>query len=104
MESVIVSLYPLVGLLSLIAYLPQILNLIKAQSDCSTVSLTSWMIWLLSSGLTWWYSAVAVDDFAFFAVSSIHFICISAVVALIAYNRYIRFRHLRVDIVADQVV
>ncbi|MBG77964.1 MAG: hypothetical protein CL570_02905 [Alphaproteobacteria bacterium] len=104
MKGVIITLYPLAGLVSLVAYFPQILNLMRAEEDCETVSLASWMIWLLSSGLTWWYSAVAVDDFAFFAVSSIHFVCISAVVALIAYNRYIRFRHLRVDIVADQVV
>ena len=109
MKGVIVSLYPLVGLVSLIAYMPQIINLIRANADCETVSLTSWLIWFLSSGLTLLYSAVGADDIAFFAVSSVHFVCISAVVLLIDYNRYVRFRYLgvadlRVDSVKETVV
>lgn len=85
-------LYPMVGFISIAAYMPQIVKLLLAKADCANMALSSWLIWLVTAAITLAYAVYGVADLIFSAVSFVNFALIAVTSALIVYNRYIRFR------------
>ncbi len=94
MESVAVFLYPMVAIISVIAYLPQIKLLIFAQSPPEQLATSSWLMWWLSSAISLFYGLLHMNDTMFCIVSGLTLALVSATIVLILYNKYFRFRPL----------
>ena len=92
MDVIFTFLYPIVGLVSIIAYIPQLKSLIFAKTICKDMSLTSWLLWSGTSIITAGYASFAVKDLMFAATSIVGCFFVLAVSGLIIYNRYFRFR------------
>ena len=82
-----VFLYPVVAIISLFAYIPQIRTLISTKSNCEEISLSSWYLWILGSGISLGYGIFHLQDFLFTLTCAISLILMSAVVALVLYRR-----------------
>ena len=91
MESVFVFLYPLLTINTIIAYLPQIVQLIKAEKASDDISLTSWYLWLGGGVIALGYGLFHLQDFMFCLTTALNLLFMGAVVGLILYNRHIRF-------------
>ena len=91
MEQFFVFLYPVVVLVSIIGYIPQIKELFTAKEKLVGISLSSWMIWLLSSFLLLWYGVFHLQDFMFCLTTGVATALIAGTTALVVYNRYFQF-------------
>lgn len=80
-------LYPLVFLIGMAGYAPQIYMLISTPTDAASISLTSWFIWALSWAVSLLYGAFHLHDTMFIAVASMNVACIVTVIALVMYRR-----------------
>ena len=91
MEQFFVFLYPVVVLVSIIGYIPQIKELIFAKQPLKGISISSWLIWLLSSGLSLGYGVFHLHDLMFCLTTGVATLLIAGTTALILYNRYFQF-------------
>lgn len=91
MESVFVFLYPLLTINTIIAYLPQIVQLMKAEKASDDISLTSWYLWIGGGVIALGYGLFHLQDFMFCLTTGLNLVFMGAVVGLILYNRHVRF-------------
>ncbi|MCB1538152.1 MAG: hypothetical protein H6865_08330 [Rhodospirillales bacterium] len=91
MESIFVHLYPLVGVVSLMGYMPQIWRLIRAKTLESEISLHSWMTWVGTYCISLGYAALHLRDFMLILTVVLNLAATVAVVGLVLYNRHVRF-------------
>ena len=91
--SLFVFLYPLVVIISIVGYFPQIKNLIWTDTKPVNISIHSWYIWCLSGFLTLGYAVFHLKDLMFTLTSAVSFLLIVATTALIHYNLYYRFEN-----------
>lgn len=91
MEQLFVALYPLVAIVSLAAYIPQIMELVKAKNADDKISLKSWCLWIFTYTLTLGYGITHLKDPMFIATTIFGLAAIVTVVGLVTYNRYFRF-------------
>lgn len=91
MENVFVILYPLLTINTIIGYLPQIRQLIKATKPTDDISLSSWYLWILGSVIALGYGVFHLQDFMFCLTTSVNMVLMIAVVALVLYNNHLRF-------------
>jgi hypothetical protein len=87
MGELFVYLYPLVTIISVLGYIPQIKSLIKTQSNCADIALSSWYLWTVSSLISIGYGLFHIKDVMFIITCTISFILIASVTALILYRR-----------------
>ncbi|MCB9989473.1 MAG: hypothetical protein H6868_09120 [Rhodospirillales bacterium] len=90
-EQLFVFLYPVVAIITIIAYVPQIKTLITATSIPNNISLSSWLMWCCSNFLAFGYAMTHVQDMLLALVTGMNLLMVITTTALIAYNRYIRF-------------
>lgn len=93
METFFTITYPLVGLISFMAFFPQMILLLKATSSPKNVSIKSWMFYAVGTFLSSGYGIFCLHDLAFTLIS---LLCLSMnliMVCLIIRNRYIKFGH-----------
>lgn len=98
MAELMKALYPLVVVISIIGYLPQIQKLMFATRRAQNVSLSSWALWLVSGTLSLGYGVYVLEDLMFILTSALGALFIYITFGLIVYNNYIRFEepgHLR---------
>ncbi|MBK66678.1 MAG: hypothetical protein CMP22_00935 [Rickettsiales bacterium] len=88
---IFVFLYPVVVLISIAGYLPQIKSLITATSEPDNISIHSWYIWGLSAFLTLGYGLSHLNDFMFNLTAAINFGFVAFTTILIYYNMHFRF-------------
>lgn len=91
MAELMKTLYPLVVVISIIGYLPQIQKLMFATRRAQNVSLSSWALWLVSGTLSLGYGVYVIQDFMFILTSGLGALFIYITFGLIIYNNYIRF-------------
>ena len=60
LENVFVFLYPVVVVISIVGYIPQIKSLITAKTCPDNISIHSWYIWTLSTFLTLGYGVTHI--------------------------------------------
>lgn len=87
MENLFVYLYPLVSLVSLMAYLPQLKSLILSKSDCRDISVTSWAMWTATSSISLGYGMSHLNDTMFIITTIINLTCCAAVTGIVLYKR-----------------
>lgn len=95
MEQFFILLYPTVTAISVAAYLPQIKALISSREPLKDISLSSWMMWCLSTFLAFGYTATHIHDTMLVITTGCSFGLVVLTTGLIAYNRYIRFANTR---------
>lgn len=82
----ITLLYSFVGITNIIAYIPQILSLIK--SECvDGHSLKTWGIWTVSTFITFAYALLVTHDILFQLVAFSSFLGTSSITGLILYKK-----------------
>jgi uncharacterized protein with PQ loop repeat len=92
METLFVKLYPLVAVLALCGYIPQVIKLLRAKSRHDGMAIQSWLTWILNSTISLGYGIFHLKDALFITTVSITLISMITVVGLLVYNRYFRFR------------
>lgn len=80
-------LYSTVGLVVAVSYLPQVLRLIKAKTQCIEISLTSWMIWNYTSIVSLLYSIFDLADLKLSIVNAINVLFINLIILITLYKR-----------------
>ncbi len=80
-------LYSTVGIIVAISYLPQVLRLIKAKTQCIEISLTSWMIWNYTSIISLLYSIVDLGDLKLSIVNAVNVLFINLIIVITLYKR-----------------
>lgn len=91
MEQFFIYLYPLVAVVSLAGYLPQVKALIFASSSPKNISVSMWFIWSIGSAISLGYGVFHLKDLMFSFVSGSTLLFCASITCLILYNRYIRF-------------
>ncbi len=87
LESFFLYLYPLVAVSSTLAYMPQIIRLLRSE-DIASVSLLSWCVWLIGSIVTLGYGVVHLKDLTFCIVTTLGTILMCGIVCIVLYKRY----------------
>lgn len=87
MDQLFVYFYPMVTVISIMAYLPQIKSLMTVKSSCSEIALSSWYLWMFSSAISIGYGAFHLKDFMFTLTCAVSFVLMAAVVGLVLYRR-----------------
>ena len=88
---IILLLYGSVAVVSVVAYVPQIYNLIISTGRSEAVSISSWLLWLFTSGISLLYGLAIIKVLPFIVVSAINFTGVAMILLLTIYNRYFRF-------------
>lgn len=91
MEHLFSGLYSLVALFTVIAYLPQIVSLLRADTPVAGMSVSTWILWTLSGAVSFGYGVFCLDDMRFCVVTGSGLALMLVVTALLIHNRYIRF-------------
>ena len=92
MEQIFVSLYPLVAIVSLLGYLPQIMALVRAKTSDDKISLQSWCTWVFTYCISMGYGIFHLKDPLFIANTVFGLSAILTVIGLVVYNRHFRFK------------
>jgi uncharacterized protein with PQ loop repeat len=79
-------MYGMVGIISLVGYLPQILELIRNKT-CTSVSIKSWLIWTYTSLVSTGYAFFAISDTALQFVTSVNAMGCIVVLTLAIYRK-----------------
>jgi len=79
--------YSCVGIVSLTAYLPQIIKLIREPDSAHKIALSSWLIWTLTGGISVCYAAGVAHDPYITWVAGVGFAGTVAVTGLTLYVR-----------------
>ena len=91
METVFVTLYPLVAFISFSGYVPQIIKLARAKSPVDGISLQSWCTWIANCIISMGYGFFPLQDLMFVATMGTSMTSMLIVVSLVLYNRHWRF-------------
>jgi uncharacterized protein with PQ loop repeat len=81
------GLYSTVGLIVMLGYMPQIVRLWRTRSDCTDISVLTWMIWNYTAFISLLYSVFEIGDLKFSLVNAVNFICINIIIFLTLYKR-----------------
>jgi hypothetical protein len=91
MTEIIIWLYAGNIVVSSAAFVPQVIALVKATGPARSTSLLAWCTWLYT-GFIWFLYAVAITgDKLLMLGATFNLVLTFSVVALILYNRYVRF-------------
>ncbi len=77
----------------IVAYLPQIRSLIKADCASKDVSISAWLIWTYMCVVALLYVIVFTDDILLILFELIGLIGCALVLGLAIYNQHFRFRN-----------
>ena len=88
MKDLFILLYPLVTVISIFGYLPQIKALLFTNSNCADISLSSWYLWIVSSAISLGYGYFHLKDFMFVLTTGAGLVLMLAVVGLVLYRRW----------------
>ena len=91
MDQFFTFLYPAVALISSTAYFPQIKSLIYAKTACHSISIKSWVLWIVSGLIALGYASFSVGDALLVAATMFNVVLCTVVLGLVIHNRYVRF-------------
>lgn len=81
-------LYPIVPIIAIIGFCPQLIAAIKSKTRLESVSLTTWLIWLVSWGVALGYSAVTIADPMLTFTASVNILFHIVLIGTIIFKRY----------------
>lgn len=87
MDQFFIYIYPLVTIISVIGYLPQIKTLITTRTNCADIALSSWTLWLVSSAISVGYGVFYLKDTMFIITCAANLCLVGTVIALVIYRR-----------------
>ena len=91
MVTFIAQLYALVGLVSLLGYLPQLMVLVKGEKAPTEISLKTWTIWLFENFVAMLYGIICLQDVIFCVLTGLDLMFVSVLICLVINNRYVKF-------------
>ena len=86
--TIISLLYASVAVISILAYIPQIIRLTKRQTDCRDLSLTSWWIWNYTAAASLLYAIFEVGDLLFIISCATNILGVNIIIFLTLYKRW----------------
>ena len=86
-EGSIIFAYTLIGAISLVAYLPQILMLFKSKGGSKDVSLQTWGVWSLNGLVSLLYAVYILEDLIASLIFAVDFLGAILILGLAASNR-----------------
>lgn len=89
---ILIMLYSIVGIIEMIAYMPQIYRLVTNKQKGKEISILAFSLWTMTSFISASYAYFHVKDMLIFAVSSVHIAGCGLILALTVYNRHFRKR------------
>lgn len=89
--SIITHLYSLVGLMVVVAYIPQIIRLATATGRSLAISIPTFAMWSLAAAISLSYGIVVLEDWRFCVIESANLTGYLTIIAMTVYNRYFRF-------------
>lgn len=81
------SLYPIVPLVGLMGFLPQVMTLLKAREAPVSLSLSTWFIWTATWIISFGYAVFALHDALFAATAGMNLAGHIAIIGLTVYKR-----------------
>lgn len=85
-------LYPVVPLVGLAGYGPQIIKLARTRTIPDSISLSSWYIWTLTWIISLGYAAFVLMDFLLIVTFTLNLICNSIVIGITLYKQRLPVR------------
>lgn len=86
--NIIDIMYASVAVVSLLAYLPQIIRLIKRHTDCRDISLGSWWIWNYTATASLLYGVFRLHDTLFIIACIANLFGVNIIIGLVLYKRW----------------
>ena len=86
-ENSLVFAYMGIGLLSLLAYLPQIRKLFKSKNGASDISIETWSVWSLDAVISLLYAIFILKDIPASLIFGIDFLGALTILTLAASNK-----------------
>ena len=80
-------LYPVVPLIGLMGFLPQIFTLIKITEAPNTISVSTWSIWTMTWLISFGYAVFAMHDTLFAVTCGMNLVGHILIIALTIYKR-----------------
>ena len=90
-ETIVIVAFSITNIFRLFAYLPQIVLLLNAK-DTSSVSVATWLLFLVSNAVTALYALIVVSDITMSLVFLANMICCASILGLVRWKRW-RLRH-----------
>jgi len=81
-------MYPIVPLVGITGYLPQMINLFKTNEAPKSISLLTWMIWTSTWMVSFGYAVFSVQDLLFATTSGMNLVGHLFIIALAVYKRH----------------
>jgi uncharacterized protein with PQ loop repeat len=85
-ETIIIVAFSVTNFFRLFAYLPQI-ALLLSERDTSAVSVATWLLFLVSNGMTALYAVIVAADMTMSLVFLANTICCATIVGLVHWKR-----------------
>jgi uncharacterized protein with PQ loop repeat len=85
--SFLTTLYTLAGIMVLVGYVPQAVSVWKSRTGARDISLSTWSLWTLTSGVGAIYASLVVGDLPYLALCIGNVAGCAAVVTLIILRR-----------------
>lgn len=86
-QNSIVVAYSIIGFISLVAYLPQIMALLKSKGSAKDLSLQTWFVWSLDALVSLFYAIFVLQDLIASIVFGVDFLGALCILSLASYNR-----------------
>lgn len=86
-ENSIIVAYSIIGFISLVAYLPQILKLLRSKTSSKDVSLQTWAVWSVDAMVSLFYAIFILQDMIASIVFGVDFLGALCILGLTTYNR-----------------
>ena len=84
---IISSLYATVPAVIFFGYIPQIMQLIRAKTDCRDISLLAWMMWNYVLIVSIFYGVYILHDIKFIIASALNCACVNVLIGITLYKR-----------------
>ena len=84
---IIIVAYTIIGVISLVAYLPQIMTLWRSNSSSKDISLQTWSIWSLNALVSMFYAVFVLQDLIASLVFGVDFLGALCILWLATMNR-----------------
>ena len=81
-------LYPVVPLVGLAGFIPQISTLLRTQDTPSSISLSTWSMWTLTWLISFGYAVCAIQDVLFAITAGLNLIGHILIVGLTMFKRH----------------
>jgi hypothetical protein len=81
-------MYPIVPLVGITGYLPQIINLFRTTEAPKSISLSTWMIWTITWIVSFGYAIFSLQDLLFATTSGMNLVGHVLIIALAIYKRH----------------